>query len=351
MSDEDAILTSDANIAGRKNRMMKVAVALVVVLLTAVLAIHRHWDRTLETPLSVPQEGVFFTVRKQTSFKTILSDLKKRGLLSSTWELELHGMLTGDARKLKAGEYLLKPGLTYGGLIQTFVKGDVYLARVTVPEGAGVADIGRVLERAGVSDAEKFASMALAPETARELGIPGPSLEGYLFPDTYFFPRNTEPKAVAQRMTGEWRKVFSRYVQRVEEGNLSVNQVMTLASIVEKETALEEERGLVASVFLNRLRRHMKLQADPTVIYGVSGFDGNLTRKHLRTDTPYNTYTRTGLPPGPIASPGEASIHAVLYPPDTDYLYFVSTNHGAHLFSKTLSQHNRYVRKHQKKIR
>jgi UPF0755 protein len=342
-------LSSDDSRPESKVWIKKTAVVLVAVVCLAIFLSHRFWNRSLDAPLSLPEEGLFYIVKKQTSFQSVLSDLKRRGILDSTWEWRLYGMATGDARRLKAGEYLLEPGLTPRTLMRKFVRGEVFLARITVPEGAVVTDIGRILERGGVAHDEEFVRFALAPDTARELDVPGPTLEGYLFPETYLFPRNSNPEAVARRMVEEWRKVFAPYLQRVKEGDLSVNQVMTLASIVEKETALEEERGLVASVFLNRLRRNMMLQADPTVIYGVPGFDGNLTRNHLRKDTPYNTYTRTGLPPGPIASPGASSIHAVLYPPETDYLYFVSTNQGAHLFSKTLSQHNRYVRKHQKR--
>jgi UPF0755 protein len=180
------------------------------------------------------------------------------------------------------------------------------------------------------------------------MGIQAESLEGYLFPDTYYFPRNTPIDRIIQTMLDRFNTVFTpAWADRARGIGLSRHQVVTLASIIEKETGAAGERPLIASVFHNRLARGMRLQSDPTVIYGIEDFDGNLTRAHLETPTPYNTYQVAGLPPGPIASPGRAALEAALFPEETDYLYFVARGDGTHQFSTRLDEHNEAVRRYQ----
>jgi UPF0755 protein len=217
-----------------------------------------------------------------------------------------------------------------------------------IPEGTNVAQVGEIVERAGLSSKEAFIEAACDPHLAEALGIEGRSLEGYLFPETYHFHKGVTPEQMIRKMVSQFHVVFnSRWIARAKEQGFSVHEVVTLASIVEKETAKSDERPLIASVFLNRLKKRMRLESDPTVIYGIENFDGNITRKDLQSNTPYNTYRIKGLPPGPISNPGKASMEAVLYPTNEPYLYFVSKNDGSHHFSSTFSEHRRMVRKYQ----
>jgi UPF0755 protein len=185
-------------------------------------------------------------------------------------------------------------------------------------------------------------------ETAKAYGFSGPGLEGYLFPDTYHLSRGMTPRAVIDVMVKRFFAVMGPFSEAIRQSGMSLEQVVTLASIVEKETGAPEERPLIAGVFLKRLKNNMRLESDPTVIYGIDPFDGNLKKEDLRTHTPYNTYLIKGLPPGPISSPGLEAIKAVLFPAQTDFLYFVSKNDGTHHFSKTFSEHRKAVRKYQK---
>ena len=180
--------------------------------------------------------------------------------------------------------------------------------------------------------------------------IDGPSTEGYLFPDTYVLSKGMGARQILDLMINRFWQVFNSLVQG-RDLPMSIREIVTLASIVEKETGLAEERPVIASVFLNRLKKRMRLESDPTVIYDLKDFDGNLTKKHLQAPSPYNTYRHLGLPPGPIANPGRASLEAVLKPAQTSYLYFVSKNDGSHFFSSTLKEHNRAVVRYQKRRR
>jgi UPF0755 protein len=210
--------------------------------------------------------------------------------------------------------------------------------------------MAELLEASNVVNAESFIATANNPHFVHSLGIPATSLEGYLFPDTYRFARKLPVETVLRSFVTMFNQHFGP-VQEKQARKLGFtrHQVVILASVVEKETAVAEERPLIAGVFLNRLRKRVRLQSDPTVIYGLRNFDGNLTRAHLQQDTPYNTYTRRGLPVGPICNPGAASIQAVLNPTSTSYLYFVAKKDGTHHFSTTLVEHNAAVVRHQKR--
>lgn len=208
--------------------------------------------------------------------------------------------------------------------------------------------IADLLDSKGLVNKQQFLSLAQDPALLEQYGIPGPTLEGYLYPDTYQLARGISPSTAIHTMVERFWMLVRPLKKRAEDLGMEMEDVITLASIVEKETGLAGERATIASVFLNRLKRRMRLESDPTVIYGLKNFDGNLTRKDLSKPTPYNTYVIRGLPPGPIANPGLEAIKAVLYPAKTDYLYFVSKNDGSHHFSRTLSEHNRAVRMYQK---
>jgi UPF0755 protein len=206
-----------------------------------------------------------------------------------------------------------------------------------------------VLAAKGLADKKRFLELTEDKELLRQYGISGPSLEGYLFPDTYHFSRGTPTLAILDTMVKRFKQAVTPLMEQSQGTGMKFDDVVTLASIVEKETGRPEERPLIASVFLNRLRLGMRLDSDPTVIYGMENFDGDLKKKDLMEKTPYNTYVIQGLTPGPIANPGLESIKAVIDPARTDYLYFVSKNDGSHQFSKTLAEHNRAVEIYQKR--
>ena len=211
-----------------------------------------------------------------------------------------------------------------------------------------MAEISQQLEVAGLGTQSAFTTLAHDPNFCTSLGIDSDNLEGYLFPDTYFFEKGMPPETILATMVTRFQKVFvPAWKNRARQRGLSVHQVVTLASIIEKETGTPDERALISSVFHNRLKRNMRLQSDPTVIYGISNFNGNLTRKDLKTPSPYNTYIIKGLPPGPIANPGRLAMEAALFPVNSKFYFFVSKNDTTHHFSATLKEHNRAVGKYQ----
>jgi UPF0755 protein len=253
------------------------------------------------------------------------------------------------SQRLQAGEYLFTPGQTPYQILRTLAAGTTVRWAVTIPEGATIYQLADILAAGGWGERELFLKLVRDPEIIARHEVRAESLEGYLFPDTYQLRRGQDPREIIRLMVERGKQVRQELGDlRNNEMGLSPHQVLTLASIVEKETAVPEERPLIARVFLNRLRLGMRLQTDPTVIYGLIDFNGNLTRKDLQTPTPYNTYLINGLPPGPIANPGRAAIAAVLHPVADPSLYFVSKNDGTHHFSRDLAEHNRAVLKYQK---
>jgi UPF0755 protein len=227
-------------------------------------------------------------------------------------------------------------------------EGKVLLRKLIIPEGASLRQIAEIAAGTGLIRESDFLKAARNTELLHENGIDAPSLEGYLFPDTYHFSRNVTPEKIISAMIRRFNEVFTpEWKARASALGFSVHEVVTLASIIEKETGAASERPMIASVFHNRLKKGMRLESDPTVIYGIKDFDGNITRKHLNTHTPYNTYRIRGLPPGPIANPGKAALEAALYPEDTRFIFFVSKDGKTHKFSSNLRDHNRAVRKYQ----
>jgi len=288
------------------------------------------------------------TIAPGEGFRTVADNLQDLGLIQSPFKFRLFARLNGAHRRIKAGEYQLYGTMTPRQILDTLVEGKVLLYRVTIPEGYTLHQIARTVAAAGFGAADDFYQRATDPEVAKAESVDAQTLEGYLFPDTYYFPKGFDQSKIIDAMVRRFQDAISdRWLARAEELGMTLHQIVTLASIIEKETGVPEERPLIASVFHNRLRKGMRLETDPTVIYGIEDFDGNLTRKHLRTPTPYNTYLIKGLPPGPIASPGQAALEAALYPADTDYLFFVARQDGTHQFSSTLEEHQKAVRKYQ----
>lgn len=254
--------------------------------------------------------------------------------------------LTGSATKLRAGEYAFGQGARPIDIIGKLKKGAVLYRPVIIPEGTEMRRVAENLAAGGWVDSHRFLVLAHDQDFIRELGISAANLEGYLFPDTYFFSKGQQSEAgIIRMMVERHRQVFNDINKEVSNRTpaMTPHEIIILASIVEKETGNPDERALVAGTFLNRLAKGMRLQADPTVRYGQKDKTGPLTRDELKKPTPYNTYIIKGLPPGPITNPGRAAMEAVLSPAATDYLYFVAKGDSSHHFSRTLQEHNKAV--------
>ncbi|HKY20756.1 MAG TPA: endolytic transglycosylase MltG [Vicinamibacterales bacterium] len=258
---------------------------------------------------------------------------------------------TGRARSLQAGEFRFERPMTPTEVIEKIARGDVYNRRITFPEGLTIQDMARIYEQQKFGKADAFIAAARDAGSVRDIDPSAGDLEGYLFPETYSMPRDATATRLVQLMVGRFRQLFTPEMQQAGQAlGLTPRQAVTLASLVEKETAVPAERPIVAGVYLNRLKIGMGMQADPTVIYALQRagrYDGNLRRDDLSFDSPYNTYRYAGLPPGPIASPGLESLKATVAPAAVDFLYFVSRNDGSHVFARTLAEHNENVREYQ----
>lgn len=307
-------------------------------------ALYRFANR----PAGVAQPHGLTQVLSGESLTSLADRLEQQGIIADFKYFKLLALLRGDDKKLKAGEYALSASMTPNQVLDVLVDGRTYLHHLTIPEGFTLKQIAQEVNRNELGQADEFIALATDPEFVSVLGIQAQSLEGYLFPDTYFFPKGTSTETLIIKMVERFKEQFTdQWHDRAKELNRSIHEIVTLASIIEKETGAEFERPLIASVFHNRLKKNMRLESDPTVIYGIADFDGNIKRKHLRELTPYNTYRIKGLPPGPIANPGREAIKAALYPAETDYLFFVSKKDNTHHFSKTIQEHQKAVRKYQ----
>lgn len=329
----------------------KIILFVGIVLCLAAAGLGLYFYRYAVSPIQTSETSAVVWIRPGQIFSETVAQLQERGLVRHPQRFRWLAWLRGDERHIRAGEYVLRPSMSPNAILDTLVSGEVLLHKVVIPEGSTLFHIGRIMEKAGLMSQEAFLDAAGDQRLVEDLGLKGNASEGYLFPETYHFPRGVTPREVIDKMVDHFRSVFTpAWIERAEAIGLTTHEVVTLASIVEKETAAPQERPLIAAVFLNRLKRGMRLESDPTVIYGMKDFDGNLTRKDLKTPTPYNTYQIKGLPPGPIANPGRASIAAVLYPSEEPFLYFVSKNNGSHHFSRTLSEHNQMVRQYQLRV-
>jgi UPF0755 protein len=259
--------------------------------------------------------------------------------------------MSGNGRRLQAGEYRFDRAMTPFEVLGKIARGEVYVITITFPEGLSIAEMAKIFESHGNGTASAFMQAAKDTSAIRDMDPAAKDLEGYLFPETYALPRKTDAAKLVGIMVKRFEHVFTPELRQAAAARqLSVRQAVTLASIVEKESARADERPVVAAVYHNRLRIGMALQCDPTVIYALQRagtYTGNLRRDDLTFDSPYNTYRYPGLPPGPIASPGRGSLEAAVNPAAADFLYFVSRNDGSHEFARTLDEHNRNVQKYQ----
>jgi len=299
-------------------------------------------------PLALPIVPFAFDVRSGASLKSVARDLAAAGVLDAEFPLVVLARLKSVDRSIKAGNYEIPNGITLPQLLDKLTQGDVTQTGLTIVEGSTFGELAVAL--ASSPGIEKHVVDLPRSELAQRIGLPVPNPEGWFFPDTYFFAAGSSDLALLARAHRVMRsRLDAAWANRAAGLPLAdAYAALVLASIVEKETGRAADRPLIASVFVNRLRLGMRLQSDPTVIYGLGPkFDGNLRKRDLETDTPYNTYTRDGLPPTPIALPGQASLDAVTNPPHTRYLYFVARGDGSSEFSANLSDHNRAVAKFQ----
>lgn len=283
----------------------------------------------------------------------IAKRLADAGVVKDVHSFRLALWISGSARRLQAGEYRFDRPMSARQVAEKIARGEVYVRPITFPEGLTIKQMAALYESKGFGEASAFVEAAKNAALVGSIDPDAKDLEGYLFPDTYTLPRRATAEQLVGRMVASFMKALSAETIATAAGRgLNVRELVTLASIVEKETGNTSERPLVAAVYSNRLKIGMGLQCDPTVIYALERagrYDGNLSREDLQFDSPYNTYRYAGLPPGPIASPGRASLEAAANPPDAPYLYFVSKNDGSHAFAATLEEHNRNVQEYQVK--
>jgi UPF0755 protein len=329
-------------------RLIFVILAVFVVIAAAAGVIYSRVDRPFR---GYEEPERFVEVPQGAGTTAIGRRLVEAGVIRDTLTWRLAVLKSGQARALKAGEYRFEGELRPADVIGKLARGEVYLRPITFPEGLTIAEMAKLFESRGFGQATSFMSAARNATLITSLDPAAPDLEGYLYPETYPLPRRADAEALVRTMVARFEQVFGPELRDAATARgLSVREVVTLASLVEKETAKPEERPLVAAVYLNRLKIGMGLQCDPTVIYALQKagkYTGNLTRADLQFDSPYNTYRYAGLPPGPIAAPGRPSIEAVLRPADAEYLYFVSRNDGSHIFSRTYDEHRAQVREYQ----
>ncbi len=291
------------------------------------------------------EEEQLFIIERGTIPSQIALDLKEQGLIKNKKVFLLYARLTGKLNKFKAGQYLLTPSLNIPEITDKLVEGKVATTNFTIPEGYTLRQIAEVLANKGIAEEEEFWQAAKEENFDYPFlqGLPKNELrlEGFLFPDTYTIPKGMEVEKILDIMLKRFNEVYENLP--ANKGSLSIQEAVTLASIVEGEAVVDEERPIIASVFYNRLKIKMRLQSDATVQYAFKERKKRVLLKDLEIESAYNTYQNSGLPPGPIGSPGEASLRAVMEPAETDYLYFVATKDGSgeHLFAKTLTEHNR----------
>ena len=331
--------------------MKKLALVLVVLVVAAAAA--GWWFYTgVDRPFK-GYEGAeqFVEIPSGSGSIAIARRLADAGVVHDVNRFRMALWITGAGRRLQAGEYRFDHPMSAREVADKLARGDVYVHPITFPEGLTIRQMAALYESKGFGEAKAFIAAASSAELVQDIDPQARDLEGYLFPETYTLPRRATAEQLIARMVAGFRKALTPDIESAATARgLTVRQLVTLASIVEKETGNKDERPLVAAVYSNRLQIGMGLQCDPTVIYALERagrYDGNLRREDLQFDSPYNTYRYAGLPPGPIASPGRAALQAAASPASVSYLYFVSKNDGSHAFASTLDEHNRNVQQYQ----
>lgn len=331
--------------------MKKLALVLVTLLLAAAAGAFVLYARVGQPYSGYATEAQDVEIAPGSGTRAIGDALVAAGVVRDSLTYRIAVWQSGDARRLKAGEYRFDRPMTAREVVDKIAKGEVDLVRITFREGLTIADMAALFETQGLGTAASFREAAGTAASIADLDPVATDLEGYLFPETYAVSRHVEAAKLVAAMVDRFRVVLTPELQEAARARgLTLRQFVTLASIVEKETGAASERAMVAAVYSNRLKIGMGLQCDPTVIYALQRagtYDGNLRRDDLAFDSPYNTYKYAGLPPGPIAAPGKDAMEAAAHPADVGYLYFVSRNDGTHAFASSLDEHNRNVQKFQ----
>lgn len=328
--------------------MRKRLETIIIILVTALAIFFTHLYIVFYMPASQKAETRIIYVQRGEGFRVIAQNLESAGLIRDAESFQYAAKVIGAYKKVKAGEYELNTSMRPLEVLEYLIKGKVKRHFVTIPEGFNIREIAAALKAEGLTEEMDFIAMAMDARAARSFGVEGPTLEGYLFPDTYALTKGMTVDEIIAKMISRFKTVYSEVEGQARSRGMTMRKLVTLASIIEKETGLASERPMVSAVFHNRLKKGMKLQSDPTVIYDAGDYDGNIRKRHLLAKTPYNTYANFGLPPGPIANPGKASLAAALNPAREGFLYFVSRNDGSHYFSSSLKEHNRAVNQFQR---
>ena len=334
--------------SGKPGKLASVLVIAVVALLITGVVLLARYQAFRDSRLTVPEDGLVYVLKEGTSLSRLAQDLGQRGIIRYPRFFVWLGRETDTAHRLQTGEYQLMPDMTPVSLLHILTSGDVIQHALVIVEGQTFREVLAIVR--SLDTLQTTLEVSDTSDIMVRLGHANEHPEGRLLPDTYHFPSGTTDVAFLQRAyTAMAEKLAAAWDARDEGLPFGTPyEALILASIVEKETGQVSERPLIAGVFVQRLRKGMRLQTDPTVIYGMgAGFDGNIRRRDLLADTPYNTYTRDGLPPTPIAMPGRDAIDAVMHPQENDYLYFVARGDGSHYFSRTLQEHNQAVKKYQ----
>ena len=321
-----------------------IALIFAVIIAAIPLELYLYADRSFHSDNSTK----VINILNGNNFHDVLKKLCNAGIVDSPHRFKLLAIIKGYDAKIKAGEYIFSATMTPNEILTKMAKGRVRLRKLIIPEGYNLEQIAAAVFETGTGDKNSFLKAAKNASLAHKMEINADTFEGYLFPDTYFFPKNTPPKIIISTMVKRFKAIFTDDLKnQAKKLGFSIHHIVTLASIIEKETGVPEERPIISSVFHNRLKKRMRIESDPTVIYGIEGFNGNITKKNLKTPSPYNTYLIRGLPPRPIANPGLKALEAAIYPAETNFLYFVSKKNKTHKFSTNIKDHNKAVYKYQ----
>ena len=336
---------------------MKILAALILLVLLAAAAAAGYVWYCIEKPFgTIPADGLYVDIPHGASRRAVAHILEKEGVIRNSFAFELYAR-RHPKRTLQAGEYAFDRALSSKQVFWRLANGEVYVQPFTVREGETIYDIARDLEAAKYMSADDFLKAAEDPTQIKDLFPDARTLEGFLFPATYNLPKHATAEELTGMMVRKFREALANILPNEDPATaapVSIGSVVTLASLVERETPKPDERPLVAGVFTNRLVKSIPLQCDPTVIYALQmddEYNGTLTLRDLRINSPYNTYRNRGLPPGPIGNPGEVALRAALHPAETDYLYFVANTQGGHFFAATLAEHNNNVAKYHRLLR
>lgn len=336
----------------KRIKISQIAAIIGVVAVLIVMLTLTGYSSFFTTVKNDNSEGREFYVPEGVTLRWIADNLEEQGFIRSSTLFLIAGKVMVSEKEIMAGEYVFPPNRNLFDILLFFKYGKVNYRKVMIQPGYNLDKIAEILESQGLVDAVKFKELTKDRDLVDLLGTDVSDLEGFLYPDTYYFFKGSNPKKMVKKMVMRFKSAFTPDLEeRASKLKMSEKDVITLASIIEREAVSDSDRPLISAVFHNRLRKKIPLQSDPTVIYALGkGFDGDLKKEHLRMKSPYNTYVNRGLPPGPIGSPSIESIRAALYPANVDYIYFVSKNDGTHQFSKNLAEHNRAVAVYQKPL-